>query len=369
MKLRPALGSGSAGLVPLLGIAAALAGLASRTGAWSPPAWLPRAAFALALVVSLLLVAAFAHALRRRDLARPERLGLAVGHPSRARRRRRVLGPWGRTARAASRAAWLPCSTRSPSRARREARPRRRLFAPSPGFPGVPSDAVALADRPVFLYVESDGMVCLVRREGVLTFPREGDAEVPPELEFRGEMDFPEGKVLFAVPRLHAWPREWTFKDEVPARSDVAVVVHRAINASLVREVVGGLVFHPDGERVLLVKASRGFTKGMWNIPGGFVTYAEAPEQSMHRELEEETGLTIRLTKLLGVFTQKFGSPYYMRGHMYLAEALSTDLRLQEDEIAEAAWFTLDDVRRLVTNPFARRSLDALEKGKGLTLD
>lgn len=250
------------------------------------------------------------------------------------------------------------------------------------------SQAVRAADRPVYLYVESDGMVCLVRRGELLTFPREGDPEVPAELEFRGEMDFPEGKVLFAVPRLHAWPREWTFKDDVPARADVAVVVHRAINASLVREVVGGLVFHPDdwppgpssspqggdpaapgGKRLLLVKASRGFTKGMWNIPGGFVTYAEAPEESMHREMEEETGLTIRLSKLLGVFTQKFGSPYYMRGHMYLAQATSTELRLQEDEIAEAQWFTLDEFRRLVMNPFARKALDAMEKGKGLSLD
>ena len=224
----------------------------------------------------------------------------------------------------------------------------------------------ATADRPVLLYVESDGMVLLVERDGVLTFPREG--EVEHELEYRGEMDLPEAKVLFAVPRLEAWPRAWTFKDDVPGMRNVATVVHRAINASLVREVVGALVFHPDGERVLLVKASRGFTKGMWNIPGGFVCYAEAPEEGMVREMKEETGLDVRLEKLLGVFTQKFGSPYYMRGHMYLARALTVDLDLQEDEIAEAEWFSLKEARRLVLNPFGRKAMDALEKGKGLDL-
>jgi ADP-ribose pyrophosphatase YjhB (NUDIX family) len=229
------------------------------------------------------------------------------------------------------------------------------------------SASVLAADRPVFLYVESDGMVYLVRRDGLLTFPREG--EVTMELAFKGEMDFPEGKVLFAVPSLEAWPRDWTFKDDVPGRTDVAVVVQRAINASLVREVVGALVFHPDGERILLVKASRGFTKGMWNIPGGFVTYGEPPEESMHREMEEETGLTLRLEKLLGVFTQKFGSPYFMRGHMYLARALTTDLALQADEIAAAQWFPVDEARRLVMNPFARKALDAHQKGRGLDLE
>lgn len=223
------------------------------------------------------------------------------------------------------------------------------------------------ADRPVFLYIESDGMVKLVERDGMLTFPREGELEM--DLDFRGEMDFPEGKVLFAVPHLHAWPRDWTFKDDIPAMRNVDVIVHRAVNGSLVREVVGALVFHPDGERILLVKASRGFTKGMWNIPGGFVTYAETPEEGMVREMEEETGLKIRLEKLLGVFTQKFGSPYYMRGHMYVAHATNTDLRLQMDEIADAQWFPLDDARRVLLNPFGRKALEALAKGKGLSMD
>ena len=229
------------------------------------------------------------------------------------------------------------------------------------------SASVLAADRPVYLYVESDGMVYLVRREGRLAFPREGDVAF--ELEFKGEMDFPEGKVLFAVPELEAWPRDWTFKDDVPGRTDVEPIVQRAINASLTREVVGALAFHPDGERILLVKASRGFTKGMWNIPGGFVTYGEPPEESMRREMEEETGLTLRLEKLLGVFTQKFGSPYYMRGHMFLARAVSTELRLQADEIAAAQWFPVDEARRLVMNPFARKALEAYQKGRGLELD
>lgn len=223
------------------------------------------------------------------------------------------------------------------------------------------------ADRPVFVYVESDGMVLLVRgRDGLLTFPREG--EVAHVLDYRAEMDLPEGKVLFAVPELDAWPREWTFKDDIPTMPDVAPVVRRAVNASLVREVVGALAFHPDGKRILVVKASRGFTKGMWNIPGGFVTYAEAPEDGMVREMKEETGLDIRLEKLLGVFTQRFGSPYFMRGHMYLARALTTELELQKDEIAEAEWRTIDEARRLVLNPFAKRAMDALEKGVGLEM-
>ncbi|MEA3199544.1 MAG: hypothetical protein QOE90_972 [Thermoplasmata archaeon] len=240
---------------------------------------------------------------------------------------------------------------------------------------------VLAADRPVFLYVECDGMVKLVRREGKLAFPREGEVDLP--LEFKGEMDFPEGKVLFAVPLLDAWPRDWTFKDDVPGLRDVEPIVQRAINASLVREVVGALVFHPDdwpsssprprgpdgSGRILLVKASRGFTKGTWNVPGGFVTYGEPPEESMRREMLEETGIALRVEKLLGVFTQKFASPYFMRGHMYAARAEGTALKLKADEIAEAQWFSLEDARRLLMNPFARKALGAWDAGRGLPLD
>jgi ADP-ribose pyrophosphatase YjhB (NUDIX family) len=250
------------------------------------------------------------------------------------------------------------------------------------------------ADRPVYLYVECDGMVKLVPRAGRLAFPREGEVDLP--LEFKGQMDFPEGKVLFAVPLLDEWPRDWVFKDDVPGLPDVEPLVRRAINASLVREVVGALVFHPDdwpsssprhrgpddwrassargrgpdsSGRILLVKASRGFTKGTWNVPGGFVTYGEPPEESMRREMLEETGLPVRLDRLLGVFTQKFQSPYFMRGHMYAAHALGTALKLKPDEIAEAQWFPLDEARRLLMNPFARKALGAWDQGRGLLLE
>lgn len=234
------------------------------------------------------------------------------------------------------------------------------------------------ADQPVFVYVECDGMVDLRERDGVLCFPQVGDVD-DAALDYGGEMDFPEGKVLFAVPRAHHWPREWTFKDDVPGLPHVAPIVRRAINASLVREVVGALVFHPDDGplgggapargSLLLVKASRGFTKGMWNIPGGFVTYGETTEHAMTREMKEETGLDIRLERLLGVFTQKFSSPYYMRGHMFLARALTTDLALQEDEIADARWFDVAEARRVLLNPFGQRALDALDRGVGLVVE
>ena len=59
--------------------------------------------------------------------------------------------------------------------------------------------------------------------------------------------------------------------------------------------------FHPDVRgRVLLIRRA---DNGMWALPGGFHDLHETPAQCAVRECQEETGLLVRLTRLLGVFS------------------------------------------------------------------
>lgn len=58
-------------------------------------------------------------------------------------------------------------------------------------------------------------------------------------------------------------------------------------------------------ERVLLVKRSVEPKLGYWCLPGGFLELGESPEQGALRELEEETGLTGAIDRLLGVVTSQ----------------------------------------------------------------
>jgi ADP-ribose pyrophosphatase YjhB (NUDIX family) len=51
--------------------------------------------------------------------------------------------------------------------------------------------------------------------------------------------------------------------------------------------------------RVLVVRHSEG---GVWLLPGGAIEPAEVPADAAVREMFEETGLLVRLTRLVGVF-------------------------------------------------------------------
>ena len=54
------------------------------------------------------------------------------------------------------------------------------------------------------------------------------------------------------------------------------------------------------GDQVLLVRRGRAPRKGEWSIPGGLQELGETVGETALREVQEETGLTVRLTNQLG---------------------------------------------------------------------
>lgn len=209
--------------------------------------------------------------------------------------------------------------------------------------------------RPRLRYIESDGQVYLVQRNGRWTFPTE---EEPLDFSIveRHSVVIGDAEVVYCKPTAAGFPAHWVFKDDVPMRSDIDPVVQRSINASLARCVVGVLAVRRDG-RILMVRSNRGFTKGMWNIPGGFIDYGEHPEEAAVREIREETGVEIQLGSLVGVYKERFQSPYFMYGFIYEAVPVREEIRTEPTEIEAAEWMEPARAFTETRNPFARAAL------------
>jgi 8-oxo-dGTP diphosphatase len=57
-----------------------------------------------------------------------------------------------------------------------------------------------------------------------------------------------------------------------------------------------------DDGRALLIRRGSEPLKGQWSIPGGTLELGESLESGVVRELEEETGLTVRIVEMIEVF-------------------------------------------------------------------
>src|SRR5438132_6483782 len=205
------------------------------------------------------------------------------------------------------------------------------------------------------VFVETDGQVYLVRDRGTLRFPRVRET-LPFPTEPNGVMDFGSDRIVRRKPRLDHHPEEWLGRDAIFERTDVDPLVKRAIYTTMIRCV--SEVILSTGPRVLMVKAVRGFSKGHWNVPGGFMDYGESPEVGVEREAREEIGVRIVLDGLLNVYVSGFPrQPAYALGFVSKGHLASTAFRLKSDEIEDAAWFTGDKALTLTRNPFAKWGL------------
>lgn len=115
------------------------------------------------------------------------------------------------------------------------------------------------------------------------------------------------------------------------------------------RLTVDTVVLHDD--QVLLIRRGRPPFKDHWALPGGFVDVGETVEEAARRETKEETGLDVKLSGLLGVYSDPERDP---RGHttsvVYLAGPVpGADPRDAKgaDDAAQAQWFPLADPPRL----------------------
>uniref|UniRef100_A0A452IT77 NAD-capped RNA hydrolase NUDT12 n=1 Tax=Gopherus agassizii TaxID=38772 RepID=A0A452IT77_9SAUR len=99
-------------------------------------------------------------------------------------------------------------------------------------------------------------------------------------------------------------------------------------------------VLHPDGNQCLLGRQKR-FPPGMFTCLAGFVEPGETIEDAVRREVEEESGVKIGHVQYVSC------QPWPMPSSLMigcLAVAVSTEIRVDKNEIEDARWFTREQV-------------------------
>jgi 8-oxo-dGTP pyrophosphatase MutT (NUDIX family) len=102
-------------------------------------------------------------------------------------------------------------------------------------------------------------------------------------------------------------------------------------------------ILDPMGERVLLTRRT---DNGRWCLPGGAMEAGESLAETCVREVWEETGLEVRILKLVGVYsspnrivTYPDGNQWQIISHNFEAEVIGGELTLS-NETTEFGYFT-----------------------------
>lgn len=113
-------------------------------------------------------------------------------------------------------------------------------------------------------------------------------------------------------------------------------------------------------DKYILIQKGKGPFKGRWDLPGGKTDFGETPEETLKREVYEETGLKLKSYKLISVeaYTHETKKEnFHHTGVIFLAAAKDIKKLKREpdgNDSIGAEIFTAKDIKKLKLTPLAK---------------
>ena len=122
-------------------------------------------------------------------------------------------------------------------------------------------------------------------------------------------------------------------------------------------------------DKILLIKRRTVPFSGYWALPGGRVDPGETVEQTIVREVKEETGLDVAIVSKIGDYHEQGvqdGVEYDYYPACFLVKTEGGEIKKQESEIEEIKLFSLNEIPRAMAFEHAQMIKDyiALRRAK-----
>lgn len=116
-----------------------------------------------------------------------------------------------------------------------------------------------------------------------------------------------------------------------------------------------------EEEKILLTKRE---DFGVWCLPGGGVDEGESIGEAAVREAVEETGLEVKLKRLIGIYSMPEARAWANLIVAFVGEAVGGSLKAQAGEVLEMKFFPMDEIPENLLWGHRQRISDAVN-GKG----
>lgn len=132
-----------------------------------------------------------------------------------------------------------------------------------------------------------------------------------------------------------------------------------------------GTYIRNSKKEILLTKSYKWKNGKLWIVPGGHIEWGESIASAAKREAQEEVGLNVDFNRIIYIHEAIFPKEFHKKGHYIFIECeclVKNNQRVQVDnnEIQEAKWFSLEEALRQVTDSWTKKVLQILKTEQNL---
>lgn len=135
---------------------------------------------------------------------------------------------------------------------------------------------------------------------------------------------------------------------------------NRSSESQIIRHGAYGIVI--QDAKILLTQKKSGPYKGLWGLPGGSIEFGETPEETLKRELLEESTIAADRLEFLNIATStgtynENGVSYgfHQVGLFYRVSDWKEQSEMQPQEVNQ--WFSLSNINNNELTPFAQHAI------------